>query len=194
MCKVRVRPIPLQKPQRKLGFFAFIRILNFDRDWILTMETSKELSIEIRQVLPTAAHVEELIAKLDQYQISLYGIEACNLESSNSLIKSNAYMLGAFVNGVLCGIGAIKFVADYAEVKRMYVDVEYRGLAVAEKILAALESYAISKGTKALFFETGKLHHAAIKFYVKNGFEQVSSFGRYKANHVSVYFCKSLAS
>jgi putative acetyltransferase len=158
----------------------------------LIMDTPKELHLEFKPVLPIDSDVAKLIAKLDQYQINLYGIEACNLEPPTSLIKNNAFMIGAFVNNILCGIGSIKFVDDYAEVKRMFVEEHCRGLAIAEKLLNILEQHAMQNGVTKLFLETGNLHHAAIKFYIKNGFKEIESFGKYQPNSVSVYFEKSL--
>lgn len=149
--------------------------------------------IFIREVSPTAGDVAVLIAQLDQYQIGLYGIEACNLESPASLIKNSAFMLGAYAGNELCGIGSVKFVNDYAEVKRMFVLEKFRGLSIADRILEALLRHVKDQGIANVFLETGNLHHAAVKFYLKNGFEQVESFGSYKPNDVSLYFQKIIA-
>ncbi|MDQ8054044.1 MAG: GNAT family N-acetyltransferase [Pedobacter sp.] len=148
--------------------------------------------IDIKNVLPTATDVAVLIKKLDEYQISLYGIKACNLESPESLAKNGAFMLGAYVNDQLCGIGSVKLVKDYAEVKRMFVDEQYRGLAIADQLLNALMEHVKAEGISEVFLETGNLHHAAIRFYLKHGFRQVDSFGKYKPNGVSIYFGRSL--
>ena len=146
----------------------------------------------IKQVLPTNKDVVSLIEKLNAYQIGLYGLPACNLESPESLVNNNAYMVGAFVQDKLVGIGAVKLVDAYGEIKRMYVNEDYRGHAVATFILSELERYAKSNGITALFLETGNLHHAAIRFYDRMGYRQVESFGDYKPNDVSVYFSKEL--
>jgi putative acetyltransferase len=144
----------------------------------------------IKPVLPTNPQVVALIEKLNHYQVGLYGIEACNLETPQSLEKNNAFMLGAYFDEYLAGIGAIKLLDGYAEIKRMYVEEDYRGLSVAENILSTLEAYTKQNGVYKLFLETGNLQHAAIRFYKKSGYLEVESFGKYKPNNVSVYFEK----
>ncbi|MBL0744691.1 GNAT family N-acetyltransferase [Chryseolinea lacunae] len=148
--------------------------------------------LTIKQVAPTDAGVVALIDKLNRYQIALYGIEACNLEPPESLIKNNAFMVGAFSHEELAGIGAIKVLDGYGEIKRMYVEESHRGLSVAEEILSALETYAAGRAIHSVYLETGRLHHAAIKFYRKMGYEVVEQFGDYRPNAVSLYFGKTL--
>ncbi|MBT1701529.1 GNAT family N-acetyltransferase [Fulvivirgaceae bacterium PWU4] len=146
----------------------------------------------VKQVLPTDKDVVSLIEKLNEYQIGLYGLAACNLESPESLLVNNAFMVGAFMEDTLIGIGAVKIVDTYAELKRMFVREEYRGLPCATLILTELENYARSKGIAVVFLETGNQHHAAIRFYKRMGYREVDSFGAYRPNDVSVYFSKEL--
>lgn len=146
----------------------------------------------VKQVLPTDKDVVSLIEKLNNYQIGLYGLAACNLESPESLLVNNAFMVGAFIEGKLIGIGAVKIIDTYAELKRMFVSEDYRGLNCATLILTELENYARSNGIVVLFLETGNLHHAAIRFYKRMGYRQIDSFGAYSPNDVSIYFSKDL--
>ncbi len=105
-----------------------------------------------------------LIEKLNNYQIDLYGIEACSLEMPESPEKNQAFMVGAYLGEVKAGIGAVKLLTNYAEIKRMYVEEKYRGLAVAHNILTALEEYVKHKGIGQIFLETGNLQYTAINF------------------------------
>ncbi|ANE49650.1 hypothetical protein [Flavisolibacter tropicus] len=77
------------------------------------------MEIIIKQVDPADTQVLKLIGKPDAYQISLYGIEKCNLESPKSLNKNDAYMLGAFSGDQLVGIGGVKIIDSYSEIKRI---------------------------------------------------------------------------
>lgn len=149
--------------------------------------------IVVKQVSPTDLDVTKLIDALNAYQIGLYGIENCNLEPPDSLVKNEAYMVGAFLKGALIGIGAVKIVDTYGEVKRMFVKDEYRGLSVAKRILQELEAFVSRKNIQRVFLETGNRHDAAIAFYKREGYQQVDSFGNYKPNAVSIYFGKTLA-
>lgn len=149
-----------------------------------------EMEIVIKQVVPTDAQVLKLIGKLDAYQISLYGIEQCNLESPESLNNHDAYMLGAYSGEQLAGIGGVKLMDGYAEIKRMYVEEDFRGLLIAERIVARLEAYAMQQGVSRICLETGNLHQSALHFYKKLGYRVIESFGNYRPNDVSVYFEK----
>jgi len=162
------------------------------RDRINKM-TPQELRIDLKPVLPTDTEVVKLIEKLNKYQIGLYGIEMCNLESPESLQKNNSVMMGAYVNNELAGIGAVKFFDTYAEIKRMFVEENYRGLSISGTILNALEEQAAQKGIYRICLETGNLHQQALKFYNKSGYQQIESFGNYKPNKVSVYFEKIIS-
>ncbi|HTJ48113.1 MAG TPA: GNAT family N-acetyltransferase [Cyclobacteriaceae bacterium] len=149
-------------------------------------------NIEIKIVSPSQDSVARLIAKLDRYQIALYGIENCNLEPSDTLMQNKAFMVGAFTSNLLIGIGAVKIVESYAEIKRMFVDPAFRKHGVAIKILKELEEYAIERQLENIYLETGRLQFAAIELYKKMGYVIVDQFGQYRPNSVSIYFQKRL--
>ncbi|MEM8907619.1 MAG: GNAT family N-acetyltransferase [Bacteroidota bacterium] len=144
--------------------------------------------ISYRSVSPVDLNVQALIQKLNEYQIGLYGIENCNLEPPDEMIKNQAFMIGAFLNEDLIGIGSIKLVEDHAEIKRMYLEKSYRGLGVAETIIQHLEEYAVKQGVKRICLETGNKHVAAMKFYERLGYHRIEQFGNYQPNAVSVYY------
>lgn len=148
--------------------------------------------ITLRQVVPTDDDVVQLIQELNEYQIALYGVENCNLEPPDVLLKNKAYMIGAFSDGQLVGIGAVKLMETYGEVKRMFVKEQFRGLSIANQILNQLEVHARKEGISSLYLETGNLHHAAIAFYQRKGYQPVESFGNYTPNSVSIYFSKRI--
>ena len=145
-----------------------------------------------KQVLPLDENVIALIEKLNQYQINLYGREKCSLDSPEVLQQSQAFMVGAYANELLIGIGAVKFFDDYAEIKRMYIEENFRGLSIAEHILTRLEEHAAKNGIHKICLETGTLHHAAQKFYQKMGYTSIERFGNYPLNEVSVFLGKDL--
>jgi putative acetyltransferase len=146
--------------------------------------------IVYREVSPLDEAVVHLIDRLNQYQIHLYGVEKCNLEPPASLQQSQAFMIGAYSSGKLIGIGAVKLLSDYAEIKRMYVEEEFRGRAIAETILRHLEKYVLEKGIFRICLETGNKHASALAFYKKAGYTEIDKFGHYRPNEVSVYFEK----
>ena len=152
--------------------------------------TVTEKDIIVTVVSPDNQQVKYLVAILDRYQIFLYGINHCNLDSIDNLKKNQAFMLGAYDGEVLVGIGAIKLFDEYAEIKRMFVDKQYHGTGVAASILSGLELYARQHNKSRINLETGNRQFAAVRFYEKHGYTVVEKFGTYQTNLVSIYFEK----
>ncbi|MFJ6935575.1 GNAT family N-acetyltransferase [Streptomyces sp. NPDC101132] len=68
-----------------------------------------------------------------------------------------------------------------AELKRMYVVPEARGLGLARRILAELEDSARAAGRLRMALETGDQQPEAIKLYLSEGYEHVTrKFGLYR--------------
>ncbi|MFE0703215.1 GNAT family N-acetyltransferase [Streptomyces sp. NPDC058872] len=80
-----------------------------------------------------------------------------------------------------------------AELKRMYVVPEARGLGLARRILAALEVDARAAGRTRMVLETGTAQPEAIALYASSGYAPCSRFGYYRDHPQSRYFAKSLA-
>jgi len=148
------------------------------------------MPVIIQPISPADAQVQLLISKLDHFQIELYGRENCHLDSIETLLKSGAHMLGAFSGEQLVGMGAVKIMSGYAEIKRMYVEESHRGLGIAENILSRLEAYTIEQGENRICLETGIYHKAAMSLYKKMGYKVIDQFGEYKINGLSVFFEK----
>ncbi|MEX0171929.1 GNAT family N-acetyltransferase [Streptomyces sp. LMG1-1-1.1] len=79
-----------------------------------------------------------------------------------------------------------------AELKRMYVVPEARGLGLARRILAALESDARSAGRTRMVLETGTAQPEAIALYTSSGYEPCAKFGHYRAYDNSRCYAKRL--
>ncbi|MFG2870767.1 GNAT family N-acetyltransferase [Streptomyces sp. NPDC048338] len=79
-----------------------------------------------------------------------------------------------------------------AELKRMYVVPEARGLGLARRVLAALEDDARAAGRTRMVLETGTMQPEAIALYTSSGYEPCSKFGHYRLYENSRCFAKSL--
>ncbi|MFH9726860.1 GNAT family N-acetyltransferase [Streptomyces sp. NPDC017254] len=79
-----------------------------------------------------------------------------------------------------------------AELKRMYVIPEARGLGLARRILAALESDARTAGRTRMVLETGIAQPEAIALYTSSGYELCVKFGHYRDYPSSRCFAKPL--
>ncbi|KQO46354.1 MULTISPECIES: GNAT family N-acetyltransferase [unclassified Frigoribacterium] len=78
------------------------------------------------------------------------------------------------------------------EVKRMYVSPDARGSGVAAAVLRALEDAARDLGTRRIVLETGILQPDAIRFYEREGYENIPLFGPYVGSAESVCFGQDL--
>lgn len=146
----------------------------------------------IKEVFPTKPEVQQLIEKLNHYQSDLYGTTGCNLESAKDLVKNNALMLGAFSGKILVGIGAIKLKDDYAQIKRMFIEPDFRSQGIAKQLILKLESHALKNSLHRICLETGNKHDVALNFYNKMGYYQIEKFGCYEPNEISIYFEKQI--
>ncbi|WP_328317957.1 GNAT family N-acetyltransferase [Streptomyces sp. NBC_00388] len=79
-----------------------------------------------------------------------------------------------------------------AELKRMYVVREARGLGLARRILAALEESARTAGRTRMVLETGDRQPEAIALYTSSGYAPCTKFGHYREYESSRCFAKAL--
>lgn len=79
-----------------------------------------------------------------------------------------------------------------AEIKRMYVTVEARGLGLARRILAELEESARTAGRTRMVLETGTRQPEAIALYRSSGYTDCARFGHYRNDPLSVCLAKPL--
>jgi GNAT superfamily N-acetyltransferase len=80
-----------------------------------------------------------------------------------------------------------------AELKRMYVIPEARGLGLARRILTALEDDARAAGRIRMVLETGTKQPEAIALYTSAGYEPCAKFGHYREHENSRCFAKPLS-
>ncbi|MFK0255932.1 GNAT family N-acetyltransferase [Streptomyces sp. NPDC090445] len=80
-----------------------------------------------------------------------------------------------------------------AELKRMYVVPEARGLGLARRILAELESDARAAGRTRMVLETGNKQPEAIALYRSSGYATTEKFGYYREYPSSHCMAKPLS-
>jgi GNAT superfamily N-acetyltransferase len=79
-----------------------------------------------------------------------------------------------------------------AELKRMFVVAEMRGLGLARRILAELEEDARAAGRVRMVLETGTKQPEAIALYTSTGYEPCVKFGYYRHYEDSRCYAKRL--
>jgi DNA-binding MarR family transcriptional regulator/GNAT superfamily N-acetyltransferase len=86
-------------------------------------------------------------------------------------------LLVARLRGRPIGCAAIKFHGDDpAEIKRMWVDREARGLGLGRRLLREIERAAAERGVTVLHLETNRSLHEAIALYRSCGYTEVEPF------------------
>jgi len=148
--------------------------------------------IVLKRVDPTQAEVADLIHQLDKYQESMYPPESNHLDSVDELSKTNVDFLAAYIDFAICGIGAVKILNDYGEIKRLYVPGKYRGKGIAKEIVKELENYLVKRSIFTARLETGIHQHEAIDLYKKLGYTETAPFGNYTEDPLSVFMEKKM--
>nr|WP_245742460.1 GNAT family N-acetyltransferase [Fontibacillus panacisegetis] len=79
-----------------------------------------------------------------------------------------------------------------AELKRFFVEPEYRNRGIAGLILNQLENEARHRKYNFIKLETGDRQNEAVSFYKKNGYYHIASFREYTSCPSSLCFEKKL--
>lgn len=133
-----------------------------------------------------------LIKELDSFHASLYPPESNHLDSIETLRESGAAFFGAWDGDEIIAMGAVKFFADYGEIKRVYVPERHRGKGLAKKIMDVLETELSARGILWAKLETGPLQPEALGLYERLGYEPCGPFGEYRLDPFSVFMQKRL--
>jgi GNAT superfamily N-acetyltransferase len=95
----------------------------------------------------------------------------------------NGTFLVAWRDGVPAGCAGWRSHADtdeVAELKRMYVAADFRGIGLAVMLLRAVEDSARAAGRTRMILECGDRQPEAIALYQKCGYTPIPHFGFYK--------------
>ncbi|HYM66846.1 MAG TPA: GNAT family N-acetyltransferase, partial [Patescibacteria group bacterium] len=93
------------------------------------------------------------------------------------LVPPAGELLIARLRGRAIGCGALKFHGGApAELKRMWVDPEARGLGLGRRLLVELERHARNAGARVVRLETNRALKEAIQLYRSSGYREVAAF------------------
>jgi putative acetyltransferase len=142
---------------------------------------------------PDQAEARALLAASDAYMASLYPAESNHLLDVLALKRPEVTFVVARVSGRAVGCGAIVMCPEgWAEIKRMFVTPDARGLKVGRRLLQELESIAAERGASLVRLETGVKQPEALSLYGSSGFGQIGPFGHYTADPLSVFMEKRI--
>jgi len=143
---------------------------------------------------PASLEARELIERLDGYLAGLYPAESNHLLPVEALRQPNVTFITANVDGAVAGCGAfVNQDGEYAEIKRMFVLPEFRGLKLGRRILEELEKLAQASGLESARLETGVHQSEALLLYEKAGYQRRGPFGGYSEDPLSVFMEKKLS-
>lgn len=135
---------------------------------------------------------KELICKLDS---------ELSIRNGNTQFQYDIYNKIPFIETVVIAYWDDKAVGcccfkefgnKTAEVKRMYLDNDYRRKGIAQNMLWEIESWAKEKGFSDTVLETGYKMIEAVHLYKKMGYSQIPNYRQYTNNPESICMSKSL--
>lgn len=134
-----------------------------------------------------------LINELEEHLAPFYPATSRHGYSVEKLIKQGVAFFVTRQDGIPAGCGGVQlYGSEYAELKRMFVRPQFRGLGLARQMLQHLEDYTRQHNIHILRLETGIHQKEAIGLYESWGFEYISPFGEYVDDPLSRFFEKRL--
>jgi DNA-binding MarR family transcriptional regulator/GNAT superfamily N-acetyltransferase len=164
--------MPLTEPQRDRLVSAMADVERLVLASQVQIEIIDPRDIDARYCL--RSYFEELGRRFDTGFDPAQSISA----SDEEMTLPNGLLLVANLLGAPVGCGALKFHFDtqIAEVKRMWVASDVRGLGLGRRLLERLSAEAASRGMVILRLETNRSLSEAKHLYERAGFVEVEPF------------------
>lgn len=135
----------------------------------------------------------ELVALLDA-ELAIRDGDEHSFYAQFNKVDTIKYVVVAYEGSEAIGCGAIKeYEGVVAEIKRMFVRLEKRGLGIAKIVLSELESWARELNYAECILETGWKQPEAIRLYQKSGYETIPNYGQYAGIENSVCMKKLIS-
>jgi release factor glutamine methyltransferase len=159
-----------------------------------TVVTARPQALTIAAETSLDADVTALLVAGEQFGAALYGPASYYGLSQAALFGPDVTFLVARIG--FRAVGTIAFLDrgdGSAELKRMYVDPDFRGRRVATRLLEEAERLAREAGVTLMQLETGPKQPDAISLYEEHGYAQVPLFPPYEDEESSYCMEKLLA-
>jgi GNAT superfamily N-acetyltransferase len=103
------------------------------------------------------------------------------------------YVIVLYLDKIPVACGSIReYSEDVMEIKRMFVQPNYRRKGFAKMVVDNLETWAKELGYNNCILETGKNQPEAIKLYQKIGYQIIENYGQYSGVENSVCMQKRM--
>lgn len=155
---------------------------------------SMSMSVTIALETPNQPGVIRLLEMSDAYMAALYPAESNHLLDISQLEKPGVWFLVARRGTDIVGCASLVDAGDgTAEIKRMFVDPDARGLKLGRQLMDALEELGRQKGLSAIRLETGISQPEALGLYRAFGYREIGPFGSYREDPLSLFMEKRLS-
>lgn len=135
---------------------------------------------------------KNLILKLDELLQITDGAEHSFFAQFNK-VENIKNVVVCYKNEKAIGCGAFKVTDNQTvEIKRMFVDPNFRGKGVASLVLKELELWAKEEHYSIIILETGRKLENAISLYKKSGYAITKNYEQYIGVESSVCFRKDI--
>jgi putative acetyltransferase len=150
--------------------------------------------LSIMRETPDQEEVAALLDAADARSAALYPAESRHGLTRESLVRQGVRFFVARMAGRAVGCGGyLPGAGGCAEVKRIFVDAEARGLGIGRALMRHVEAQARAEGTVVLQLETGVQSVEALGLYRSLGYAERGPFGAYRPDPLSVFMEKPLA-
>jgi putative acetyltransferase len=150
--------------------------------------------IEIIKTDSSNADFQSLVALLDADLAFRDGEDHAFYAQFNKTDKIR-YVILVYQNKTAIACGAIReWGSGTMEIKRMFVQPEFRRKGFAQMVVNSLESWTKELGFEKCILETGKNQPEAIQLYQKIGFKITPNYGQYVGVANSVCMQKNVES
>jgi GNAT superfamily N-acetyltransferase len=150
-------------------------------------------SINIKRTQASDKDFGYLISHLDDELNSRHDQQRSVYDKFNKVDTIQTVII-ALIEKKPVGCGCFKQIdGKTIEIKRMYVETDFRRKGISNLILHELEKWAKELGFSRSILETGAILPEAISLYEKNGYIRISNYGQYKDLPNSICFEKRLA-
>ncbi|MGK9170315.1 GNAT family N-acetyltransferase [Inquilinus limosus] len=151
------------------------------------------MALTIARETPDQPEVHALLEQADRRSAGLYPAESRHGLDVGALLALQVRFPVARLDGRAVGCGG--YAPDgngAAELKRIFVATEARGLGIGRALLEALEAEARCEGIRLLRLETGVKSTEALGLYRRFGYRETGPFGAYGPDPLSVFMEKAL--
>ena len=149
--------------------------------------------IDIVRTDSTDQDFKKLILLLDNELIDQYGDKQNYYDRFNKIEECKTVVIAKSNNNPI-GCGCFKTLTDdTVEIKRMFVNKNYRRQGISKKILTELETWAIELGYDFALLETGYKQKEAIGLYEKYGYRKTDNYGPYIGIETSICMKKKIS-